>query len=353
MNASSVRSNPMPAAPAARPASASATVAALTRTSIRRPSRVTDGSAAEASALARASRRRACAAPAAARRWAAGSATRVPASPSTTTIAPCATFSTSAPSPTAIGMPSPRATTAAWADGAPAASAMAAVVSRSSATSAGPEVLGDEHRKTRLARPHRLPARLRRHLVRHDLAASLRAGLAHQPRGPAAERVDVVGAGREQGIRERGDRVGVHSARRQQRRRGRPAGLEHRGFELAVERGVGRHQDTGLDDLRLRLAPLGAQPPTERFQLGARRHQRRARRRQLGLAGGARRHRRGRGRAAQDARRAGSRAGRCRQAPQHELRHQPEGVSARPSVARISAVEVAPGSWWPIERSPR
>ena len=192
------------------------------------------------------------------------------------------------------------------------------------------------------------------------------------PLVPGAEPVPAGGAGRRACAR----RGGPASARRRrgrpavgsgsaaiasacsaagggQRGGGRAAVGQHGRLERGVERRVGGHQHAGLDDLGLGLAALLAQARGERVELLAGRGQRGARRRQrrgaLASAGG--------GPAAtariEDPGAPGRLAGRGREPPQQPLAHQPCGPRARPSAATISAEDVAPGSWWPTERSPR
>ncbi len=170
------------------------------------------------------------------------------------------------------------------------------------------------------------------------------AGAAHAAGGAAAERADVVGARGQSLVGQRGDRVRVDAAGRDHGRRGVAPVFEHGALQRDVERRVGRHQHAGLDDLRLALAPLGAQPRRQRIELGAGVGQRRPCGLQRRGASGLGQRSAAAGRRVEHAGASGSDAGRGGEPGEDALGHQPAGSRARPSAAMISVVEVAPGS---------
>ena len=142
----------------------------------------------------------------------------------------------------------------------------------------------------------------------------------------------------------------------------RARGLERRGSGEAVEHGVldvgdqARvlgHQHAGADDLGLVAATAGVEPDGQRLELGAGRGERRARplhlERPPRLRDALARLDAGVGEAS-----ATDRQARRRREPlQDALGHQPVVTRALPSARTIRAVDVAPGSWCPTERSPR
>ena len=136
--ASSVRSRPTPSAPASRAVLSSATPDTFARTRTEWPSSVTDGSSRLAIASARLAVRRLSASVAASILSDVGDRNTSPSLPSTTTGLPGVAASKPSPIPTTIGIPSERATIAAWAETPPAARAIPVTPRSSSATSAGP-----------------------------------------------------------------------------------------------------------------------------------------------------------------------------------------------------------------------
>ena len=198
-------------------------------------------------------------------------------------------------------------------------------------------------------------------------------------RGPATQRADIVRAGRQDRILDRGEHVRELIAGFEDRLWSGQAARD-RGLDGRVQGRVGGHQRTGLDDVGLFCGPVRAQAGGERGDLVARSLERRAGARQLGRGiarvrldrrrtdapdGAAARRRRGESVqpplahhassvvsdavATGDRRRprAGGRHHRGRSGAAHQ------SSSARPSAEMISTVDAAPGSSWPIDRSPR
>ncbi len=180
-------------------------------------------------------------------------------------------------------------------------------------------------------------------------------GVAGDPTGsPAPQAADVRGSRRERRVRER-----VELGRRgfdglSDRPGGRSARDQHKAPHSLVQQRIHGHQGAGFDDLGLVGATLVPHALGERFEVG------------LGSSKGRNRLLSGTGTVLDIALgalhgaflipeahnaygdpRSGGDAG------QDPLRHQLESESVRSSARMISAVEVAPGSWCPIERSPR
>jgi hypothetical protein len=233
----------------------------------------------------------------------------------------------------------------------------------------------DRHRQPEPARDHRgvggRPARGERD--RHDLGAQLgnvgrtelvgdEHGVAgarvlrllrlRQPDRATPERADVIGARGEHGVTDRRDRFGVAGGGGLERGRGGEP-VEHHSLDIRDQARVLGHQHPGADDLGLVGATVVVEPEGERLQLVPGRGERRARSLQLQRAPRLRDPL-----ARLDARMGEAGATdrqprRCREPFQDVLGHQPGATNAVSSARTIRAVDVAPGSWCPTERSPR
>ena len=130
--------------------------------------------------------------------------------------------------------------------------------------------------------------------------------------------------------------------------------LEDEGLDSPDQAGIVRHEHTCLDDVRLGGAAGFTQTCRQVLELGSCTLKRASRTVQLTSTCRRRdarlRHRLG---SIQDERSATPDTRRCADAAQGTLAHQDSEMAARCSARMISAVEVAPGSWWPTERSPR
>ena len=108
---------------------------------------------------------------------------------------------------------------------------------------------------------------------------------------------------------------------------------------------VPRDEHARLDDLGLGSPALGPQAPAQVLELARGLLQRRGDDRRI--------DRTGRGGSVEHARGAHRDPRRRREPGQHPLGHQASPATARWSARTTSAADVAPGSWCPIERSPR
>ena len=183
-----------------------------------------------------------------------------------------------------------------------------------------------------------------------ERAGSARCGPAG--RGPATERADVVRAGGQDRVLDRGEHVRELIARFENRLgSGQPA--RDRGFDGRVQGRVGGHQHTGLDDVGLLRGTVCTQAGGERGDLVARALERRAGARQLGR--GITRVRAGRRRPdAPDG--AGRHPGRRSEAVEPPLGHHAPRRRSRAAISGAPAAGAAaprPPSWRPPRARPR
>ena len=247
------------------------------------------------------------------------------------------TWSSSGPASTVIGMPSERATIAACAVTPPPASAIPASCSPCSATSAGP--------RSSATRMNDEPL-----LV---VSCVRRAG--GDARGAPPQRAHVVGARRQERVRQRRDQGGVLLGRLDQRRgAGRPRSL------TAADTADSSRGSAAMSAPVSTISASSSRPcsrsfPADPLELGRGPQQGLGARSASASAsawgdGIARGHLGG---MAEDPRVPDRESGRRGRAAQDSLAHQVSCSTARWSAAMMSAAEVAPGSWCPIERSPR
>ena len=263
-----------------------------------------------------------------------------PASPSTTTGSPSLAASSSSPAPTTSGRPRARATIAAWAVTPPAARAIARTSWSSSATSAGPEVRATR-RVGRPSSPGLAPAATRAAAGGRCSARRRRARRASGRRGRRGSR-PRVGRGLSNAARRRGR----SRAPRSRPRRSAPG----RGPSARWRRGCprppcGPRRRRGPSSLELGAPPPRARP---RPPSSSRRPDAAA-----ASATARRRPRRPPPEAPAPAPGAAITGVAVETPREHALGHQAPPATRRSSARRINAVDVAPGSWCPIERSPR
>ena len=328
-NASSVRRRPTPSAPAARPASISAREAALQSNAIERPSTVSTGRPRSAVS---ARRRRASAlierSGRLSRTAGEGSIETTPSSPSRTSRLPSSirqSIGAKRRPPSAR-----RATARRW----PRARSRSPRRARTRRCG---------RRRARALRPRRARARARRGSSRRSAAPArliprrcARPGARARVRPPRAPRAEVSGSsakraayplrGRERGGRRRQPRSELTHPRVEGRILGhQPIRLQDLGL---VHEAVVAECAGGTAELQCRLRKCGRVRP--RVRHGLPRHD-----------------------LAQHDCPADDYSGGGAEAAQHRPLHQASAATERSSAATMRAVDVAPGSWWPIERSPR